>query len=303
MNKSGVGDIGERLAPRGMLLRATVPTRRLARLARKKPLGAVAALIVLALIAMAALADVIAPYDPLRSDPSAVLAAPSRDHLMGTDNLGRDIFSRLIHGSRISLAVGIGAVILGTFVGTAVGLASGYAGGWFDLVTQRIVDAWLAFPTLIFVLTVIAALGPGLRQTIFAIGIGFIPFQSRIVRSSVLSLRERDYVEAARTIGAGNLRIVVRHILPNLMPTVIILSSISVAAAVLAEATLSFLGVGVPPPAPAWGSMLSGTARAYFLSAPWFFIWPGVFISVTVLSWNIAGDAIRDIMDPRLRGA
>ena len=293
----------ERLDRRAMLLRASVPIRRLARLARKKPLGAVAALLLLALIAMAVLADVIAPYDPLEQDSSAVLASPSSDHIMGTDNLGRDIWSRIIHGSRISLAVGIGAVALGTFLGTAVGLASGYAGGFFDLVTQRIVDAWLAFPGLIFVLTVIAALGPGLRQTIFAIGIGFVPFQSRIVRSSALSLRERDYVEAARTIGAGNLRIVLRHILPNLMPTVIILTSISMAQAVLAEATLSFLGVGVPPPAPAWGSMLSGSARAYFLSAPWFMIWPGVFISLTVLGWNLAGDAIRDIMDPRLRGA
>ena len=251
---------------------------------------------------MALFAEAIAPYGPLEQDYSAVLAAPTRDHLMGTDNLGRDIWSRIIHGSRISLAVGIGAVTIGTFLGMCVGLASGYAGRTFDLVTQRIMDAWLAFPGLIFVLTIIAALGPGLKQTIFAIGIGFIPATSRIVRSSVLSLKERDYVEAARTIGAGNVRIASRHILPNLMPTVIILSSISMAGAVLAEATLSFLGVGVPPPAPAWGSMLSGTARVYFLSAPWFAIWPGVFISLTVLSWNLAGDAVRDILDPRLRG-
>ena len=289
-------------ASQGMLSRADTSVRKAGRLARRKPLGAVAALLLLGLVFMSLFAEAIAPYGPLEQDYSAVLAAPTRDHLMGTDNLGRDIWSRIIHGSRISLAVGIGAVTIGTFLGMCVGLASGYAGRTFDLVTQRIMDAWLAFPGLIFVLTIIAALGPGLKQTIFAIGIGFIPATSRIVRSSVLSLKERDYVEAARTIGAGNLRIAARHILPNLMPTVIILSSISMAGAVLAEATLSFLGVGVPPPAPAWGSMLSGTARVYFLSAPWFAIWPGVFISLTVLSWNLAGDAVRDILDPRLRG-
>ena len=286
----------------GMLSRADSSVRKVGRLARRKPLGAVAALLLLALVFMAVFAEVVAPYGPLEQDTSAILAAPTQDHLMGTDNLGRDIWSRIIHGSRISLAVGIGAVMLGTFIGMCVGLASGYAGRTFDLVTQRVMDAWLAFPGLIFVLTVIAALGPGLRQTILAIGIGFIPATSRIVRSSVLSLKERDYVEAARTIGAGNVRIAFRHILPNLLPIVIILTSISMAAAVLAEATLSFLGVGVPPPAPAWGSMLSGTARVYFLSAPWFAIWPGVFISLTVLSWNLAGDALRDILDPRLRG-
>ncbi|MYA19842.1 MAG: ABC transporter permease [Chloroflexi bacterium] len=295
-------------APRGlrasesMLSRADSSVRKTGRLARRKPLGAVAVFLLLILVFMAIFADVVSPYGPLEQDTSAILAAPTDSHLMGTDNLGRDIWSRIIHGSRISLAVGIGAVTLGTFIGMCVGLASGYAGRTFDLVTQRVMDAWLAFPGLIFVLTVIAALGPGLRQTILAIGIGFIPATSRIVRSSVLSLKERDYVEAARTIGAGNVRIAFRHILPNLMPIVIILTSISMAAAVLAEATLSFLGVGVPPPAPAWGSMLSGTARVYFLSAPWFAIWPGVFISLTVLSWNLAGDALRDILDPRLRG-
>ena len=292
----------ERSVPLVVLSRAGLPARTAMRYSRKKPLGAVAALVLLGLVFMAVFAELIAPYGPLEQDYRAVLTAPTRDHIMGTDNLGRDIWSRIIHGSRISLAVGIGAVTIGTFMGMCVGLASGYAGRTFDLVTQRVMDAWLAFPGLIFVLTVIAALGPGLKQTIFAIGIGFIPATSRIVRSSVLSLKERDYVEAARTIGAGNLRIAARHILPNLMPTVIILSSISMAGAVLAEATLSFLGVGVPPPAPAWGSMLSGTARVYFLSAPWFAIWPGVFISLTVLSWNLAGDAVRDILDPRLRG-
>ena len=292
----------ERSVPLVVLSRAGLPARTAMRYSRKKPLGAVAALVLLGLVFMAVFAEVIAPYGPLEQDYRAVLAAPTREHIMGTDNLGRDIWSRIIHGSRISLAVGIGAVTIGTFMGMCVGLASGYAGRTFDLVTQRVMDAWLAFPGLIFVLTVIAALGPGLKQTIFAIGIGFIPATSRIVRSSVLSLKERDYVEAARTIGAGNVRIASRHILPNLMPTVIILSSISMAGAVLAEATLSFLGVGVPPPAPAWGSMLSGTARVYFLSAPWFAIWPGVFISLTVLSWNLAGDAVRDILDPRLRG-
>ncbi|MSQ29185.1 MAG: ABC transporter permease [Dehalococcoidia bacterium] len=293
----------EQVASQGLLFRAGVSIRMVRRLAGRKPLGAVAALLLLGLILMAIFANLIAPYDPLAQDPRSVLAAPSRAHFMGTDNLGRDIWSRIIFGSRISLAAGIGAVGIGIFTGTVIGLTSGYAGRGYDLVIQRIMDAWLAFPGLIFILTIIAALGPGLPQTILAIGIGRIPGSSRVLRSQVLSLKERDYVLAARTLGAGNLRIVVRHILPNLMPTVIILSSISMAGAVLAEATLSFLGVGVPPPAPAWGSMLSGNARVYFLSAPWFAIWPGVFISLTVLSWNLGGDALRDILDPRLRGS
>ena len=251
-----------------MLSRADSSVRKVGRLARRKPLGAVAALLLLALVFMAVFAEVVAPYGPLEQDTSAILAAPTQDHLMGTDNLGRDIWSRIIHGSRISLAVGIGAVMLGTFIGMCVGprerlcrphVRPGDTAGHGRL-------AGVPGPDLRAHRHRRARSGaeaddPRDRHRLHS---GHEP--DREVLGALL--KERDYVEAARTIGAGNVRIAFRHILPNLLPIVIILTSISMAAAVLAEATLSFLGVGVPPPAPAWGSMLSGTARVYFLSAP-----------------------------------
>jgi peptide/nickel transport system permease protein len=270
---------------------------------RHKPAGAASLLLILVLVALAIFAGRIAPYDPLAQQYAAVLEAPSRQHIMGTDNLGRDVFSRIVYGARISLAVGLAAVLIGTSLGSAAGLVSGYVGGAFDLVVQRVMDAWLAFPLLIFALAVLAALGPGLPQTMIAVGIVGIPTTSRVVRSSVLAEKEKVYVEAARTLGASQARLMLRHILPNVSAPIIVLASLTLARAVLTEATLSFLGVGVPPPNPAWGSMLSGKARDYMLSAPWMAIWPGVFISLTVLSWNLLGDAIRDLLDPRLRGS
>jgi peptide/nickel transport system permease protein len=270
---------------------------------RHKPAGAASFLLILILFALAAFAGRIAPYDPLAQQYAAVLEAPSRQHIMGTDNLGRDIFSRIVYGARISLAVGVAAVLIGTSLGSAAGLVSGFVGGAFDLVVQRVMDAWLAFPLLIFALAVLAALGPGLTQTMIAVGIVGIPTTSRVVRSAVLAEKEKVYVEAARTLGASRARLMIRHILPNVSAPIIVLASLTLARAVLTEATLSFLGVGVPPPNPAWGSMLSGKARDYMLSAPWMAIWPGIFISLTVLSWNLLGDAIRDLLDPRLRGS
>jgi len=269
--------------------------------ARRKPLGGISALVLLLLVVMALFASRIAPYGPLAQNYDAVLAAPSWHHIMGTDQVGRDIFSRIIFGSRVSLEVGAGAVMLGTLGGAAIGVVSGYIGGQTDLVAQRFVDAWLAFPALIFLLTIIAALGPGLVQTIVAIGIGIVPGTSRVLRGAVLSVKQRDFIQAARASGAGNGRIMIRHIVPNVMPLIIVLSSITMAGAILAEATLGFLGVGIPPPTPTWGGMVSGNSLTYFLSAPWYAIWPGVFISVTVLAWNLAGDALRDILDPHLR--
>ncbi len=182
-------------------------------------------------------------------------------------------------------------------------MLSGFFGGAIDLAVQRVMDAWLAFPLIIFALAVLAALGPGLSQTMFAVGIVSIPTTSRVIRGSVLAEKQKVYVEAARTIGARQSRIMLQHILPNVAAPIIVLASLTLARAVLTEATLSFLGVGVPPPSPAWGSMLSGKARDYMLSAPWMAIWPGIFISLTVLSWNLLGDAVRDLLDPRLRNS
>jgi peptide/nickel transport system permease protein len=269
---------------------------------RRKPLGTVSLAIILILTLAAVFAPRIAPYDPLAQQYSAVLEPPSREHLMGTDNLGRDIFSRIIYGARISLSVGVAAVLIGTTFGTLIGLVSGFFGGAFDMGVQRVMDAWLAFPLIIFALVVMAALGAGLPQTMLAVGVVSIPTTSRVIRGSVLGEKKRAYVEAAHSIGAGHARIMLQHILPNVAAPIIVLASLTLARAVLTEATLSFLGVGIPPPSPAWGSMLSGKARDYMLSAPWMAIWPGLFISLTVLSWNLLGDAVRDLLDPRLRG-
>jgi peptide/nickel transport system permease protein len=286
----------------GATERSGRPPRVLAWL-RRKPLGTVSLAIIVVLALAAIFASRIAPYDPLAQQYSAVLEPPSRQHLMGTDNLGRDIFSRIIYGARISLSVGVAAVLIGTSLGTAIGLVSGFLGGGFDMGVQRVMDAWLAFPLIIFALVVMAALGPGLPQTMLAVGVVSIPTTSRVIRGSVLGEKKRVYVEAAHSIGASHTRIMLQHILPNVAAPVIVLASLTLARAVLTEATLSFLGVGIPPPYPAWGSMLSGKARDYMLSAPWMAIWPGLFISLTVLSWNLLGDAIRDLLDPRLRGS
>jgi peptide/nickel transport system permease protein len=281
---------------------AAVPLR-LAAWARRKPVGALSLVIIVVLGLMAVFARQLAPFDPLAQQYTAVLEAPSWQHLMGTDNLGRDMLSRVIYGARISLAVGVVAVLIGTSFGTLFGMLSGFFGGTVDLIIQRTMDAWLAFPLIIFALVVLAALGSGLIQTMLAVGIVSIPSTSRVVRGSVLGEKQRVYVEAARTLGAGQARILIRHILPNIAAPIIVLASLTLARAVLTEATLSFLGVGVPPPNPAWGSMLSGKARDYMLSAPWLAIWPGLFISLTVLSWNLLGDALRDLLDPRMRNS
>jgi peptide/nickel transport system permease protein len=270
-------------------------------LIRRFPLGAVSLAVIVAMVLMAIFADLVAPYDPLTQNYTDLLKPPSLAHPLGTDNFGRDLLSRIIFGARVSLEVGIASVALGTFFGTLLGLVSGYVGGSLDLHLQRVVDAWLAIPALIFALVVVAALGPGLVQTIVAVGIVSIPTTSRIVRGSVLSEKQSVYVEAARAIGASHGRIMLQHIIPNITAPIIVIATLTLARAILTEASLSFLGVGVPPPNPAWGSMLSGQARTYMLVAPWMAIWPGVAISLAVMSWNLLGDALRDLWDPRLR--
>jgi peptide/nickel transport system permease protein len=270
-------------------------------MARRYPLGAVGAAIVLLFILTAVFADYIAPYDPTSTNSRASLAVPSFAHWLGADFMGRDMFSRIVHGARISLTVGLGATLLGGVLGVAIGLMSGYIGGWVDLVTQRLMDILQALPLLVLVLVMAASLGPSIENTIIAIAVALIPNVSRVVRSSTLSLREQPFVEAARAVGMGELRIAARHVLPNTLAPLIILGTAQLGSAILTEASLSFLGLGIPEPYPSWGRMLSESAAEYVRTAPWLVIFPGVAISLTVFGTNLLGDAMRDVLDPRQR--
>jgi len=273
------------------------------RLVKTKPLGTIGAIIVLILFLVGALADIIAPYDYNYVDVASRLAPPSALHLLGTDNIGRDLLSRIIYGARISMFVGLGVASLSTFLCTIIGSVSGFIGGKLDLIIQRFVDAIMCFPSLVLLLTVIAIVGPGLTQVILVLGIlGGIGGRTRVVRSAVMSIRENVYMMAARAAGASNLMILWKHVLPNIMAPVIVLFTIQMGAAILIEATISFLGLGIPPPLPSWGGMLSGSGRQYMLQAPWMAIWPGVALALVVYGINMLGDGLRDVLDPRLRG-
>ncbi|MBI2739420.1 MAG: ABC transporter permease [Rhodospirillales bacterium] len=273
----------------------------LAFLARRYPLGAVGAVIVLVFVLTAVFAGVIAPMDPTATDAKASLAPPGGKFWLGADFMGRDMFSRIVHGARISLAVGAGAMLLGGVLGVSIGLMSGYLGGGFDLVMQRLMDIMQSLPLLVMALVMAAALGPSLENTIIAIAIPLVPSVARVVRSSTLSLREQPFVEAARAVGMGELRIAVRHVLPNTLAPLIVLATAQLGSAILVEASLSFLGLGIPEPYPSWGRMLSESAAEYVRTAPWLVIFPGVAISLTVFGTNLLGDALRDILDPRQR--
>ena len=270
-------------------------------LARRYPLGAVGALIVLLFIFTAAFANLIAPMDPTATNAKFSLATPSAEYWLGADFMGRDMFSRIVYGARISLAVGAGATLLGGVLGVSIGLMSGYLGGWFDLATQRVMDIMQSLPLLVMALVMAASLGPSLENTIFAIAIPLVPSVARVVRSSTLSLREQPFVEAARAVGMGEVSIAVRHVLPNTLAPLIVLATAQLGSAILTEASLSFLGLGIPEPYPSWGRMLSESAAEYVRTAPWLVIFPGVAISLTVFGTNLLGDALRDILDPRQR--
>ncbi|MFO1081735.1 MAG: ABC transporter permease [Reyranellaceae bacterium] len=270
-------------------------------LARRYPLGAVGAVIVLLFVLTAVFANFIAPMDPTATDAKASLARPNSIFLLGADFMGRDMFSRIVFGARISLAVGLGATLIGGVLGISIGLMSGYLGGTFDLLMQRLMDIMQSLPLLVMALVMAASLGPSLENTIIAIAIPLVPSVARVVRSSTLSLREQPFVEAARAVGMGELRIAVRHVLPNTLAPLIVLATAQLGSAILVEASLSFLGLGIPEPYPSWGRMLSESAAEYVRTAPWLVIFPGVAISLTVFGTNLLGDALRDILDPRQR--
>jgi peptide/nickel transport system permease protein len=246
-------------------------------------------------------ADVLAPHDPLQTKASASLSPPTGEFVLGADMMGRDMLSRIIHGARISLAVGVASIMLGGFIGVLIGLMSGYLMGWFDLLMQRLIDIMQALPLLVLALVMAASLGPSLENTVFAISIPLVPNVARVVRSSTLSLREMPFVEAARAAGMSEIRVALRHVLPNILAPLIVLFTAQLGAAILVEASLSFLGLGVPEPHPSWGRMLSESAAEYVRVAPWLVIFPGLAISLAVFGANLFGDALRDILDPRQR--
>jgi peptide/nickel transport system permease protein len=254
----------------------------------------------LIVVLLALLADVVSPYSPAVQDYDAIMQPPNASHLLGTDNLGRDILSRIIHGSRVSIQAGFVSVGFAVIVGTWMGLAAGYWRGWVDDFLMRLADALWSFPGLVLALAIAAALGPGLTNAMLAIGVVFTPVFARLVRGSVLSVREREFVLAARVIGAGDARIMTWHVLPNVIGPVVVQASLLVAFAIIVEATLSFLGLGVQPPEPSWGSMLRA-AYQYMQVAPWLSVFPGAAIFVTVLGLNLLGDGFRRALDPRLR--
>lgn len=281
--------------------RSVAPRFAVLRWLGRNPRVAVFGGMILALAAIALLAPWISPGESEKTVVRERLLSPSRAHPIGTDPLGRDTLSQVFHGARVSLAVGAIAVIIGASLGTSLGLAAGYAGGWLDMTISRLIDALLAFPGLVFLIAVSAALGPSLRNSMIAIGVLAVPVYTRLVRGQVLQARGQEYVTAARVVGAARLRIVVRHILPNIVSPLIVQATLASGAAILAEATLSFLGLGVQPPTPDWGSMIF-IASTYLERNPWMAVGPGIAIFITVFSFNMFGDAVRDALDPRLRG-
>jgi len=272
------------------------------RLVREKPLGTVGGIIVLLLLITGIFANFLAPYGFNEMSLWDRLSPPSGQFVLGTDNLGRDLLSRIIYGARISMFVGLGVAALATAISTIIGVISGFLGGKTDIIFQRFVDAWMCFPPLFIILTVMAIVGPGLVQVIFVLGVMNGIGRSRVVRSAVIGIKENVYIEAATAIGGSTSRILVRHILPNITAPIIILFTITVGQAIITEATISFLGFGIPPPTPSWGGMLSTSGRRYMNMAPWMAIWPGLALAIVVYGINMLGDALRDILDPRLRG-
>jgi peptide/nickel transport system permease protein len=276
--------------------------RHLVRFARRKPLGAFGAIVAVILIVVAVFAPFIATHDPAETNGALVYAPPGSQLLLGGDQLGRDVFSRLVYGARISLYAGLLSAFIGATIGMVVGIASVHFGGKTDLIIQRIIDTMMAFPPLILAIAIMAALGASLNNVVIALSIAYIPSAARVLRSQALAIKEMDYILAARAIGANHGRIIFRCMIPNCLALYIVLVSVFLGTAIVAEATLSFLGIGVPPDVPSWGGMLNGAAQTYVHLAPWLGVFPGLAIAIVVFAWNLLGDALRDVLDPRLRG-
>lgn len=269
---------------------------------RRRRLAAVGGALIVVLVIAAAGAELIATQSPDVQNLGRRLEGPSSEHWLGTDPLGRDIFSRIVYGSRVVLAIGFGAVLLSTVIATMVGVASGYLGGWVDIGIQRVVDVWMSLPGLVFLITVLGVIGTGMLPMILAIGLLSAARSARLVRSGVLSVASMTYVEAAQSVGCSSFRIMIRHILPNVSHLIILSATLSLGSVILIEATLSFLGFGIPPPNSSWGAMLSMEGREFMRRAPGLAIWPGIAIVLAVFAFNVFGDGLRDALDPRLRG-
>ncbi len=275
----------------------------LVQFARRKPLG-FAGLMVLVIVGGAAImAPWITPYHYAKTDFTDRLSGPTLTHIFGTDNLGRDLFTRVVYGARVSLGISFAAVVLAKTVATTIAITTGYYGGWVDKIGQRFVDMWIALPRLIIILTMIGLLGPSAKTLIILVGLANAPTSIRLIRSTVISVREEHYMEAARALGASNKRIMLQHLLPNVFHIVLFSATVTLGAVILIVASLGFLGYGVPPPQPDLGAMLSGAGLTYMRQNPWMAFWPGVVITAVVFAFNVLGDALRDVLDPRLRGS
>jgi peptide/nickel transport system permease protein len=273
------------------------------RLVREKPLGAIGGVVFLAFLFCGIFADVLAPYGMNQINPINRLKPPSWAFPFGTDNLGRDMLSRCIYGAQLSVIIGFCGAGIATLISVVLGIVTGYLGGKVDLIAQRFVDAWQSFPDLIVLIVVVSVIGPGMPQIIVTLGLLLGIAGSRIIRSAVVSVRENMYVHAAQSIGASTSRILWRHIFPNVLPPIIVLFTTRVGVVILIESALSFLGLGVPPPAPTWGGMLSGSGRSYMFQGPWLALAPGLCLTIVVYATNMFGDALRDLFDPRMRGS
>jgi peptide/nickel transport system permease protein len=272
------------------------------RLFREKPLGAIGAVVCVVFLITGVFSELIAPFGYNEMNPIDRLQAPSLAHWMGTDQIGRDVFSRIVHGARTSVIIGFAAASISILISIVIGLTTGFFGRKFDMIVQRLVDAWMSFPDLVIVIVAVSVFGPGMWQVILILSLLYGIAGSRIVRGAVVTVKENVYMQAAESIGVSTPSILLRHVLPNIMAPIIVLFTTRLAAVILVEAALSFLGLGVPPPAPSWGGMLSVEGRSYMFQAPWLAIMPGLAITVVVFNINMFGDAMRDLLDPRMRG-